>query len=34
LVYHEATVPLQIEWVHNEDVENKDQFRLNLNLQF
>lgn len=34
LVYHEATVPLQIEWVHNEDVENKDQFRLNLNVLF
>jgi len=34
LVYHELTMPLQIEWIHNEDVETKDRVNVQFSMGF
>jgi len=34
LVYHEVTLPLQVEWIHNKDVENKDRVNVQFNMNF
>ena len=34
LVYHALTMPLQVEWIHNEDVENKDRVNVQFNMSF
>jgi len=34
LVYHAGTLPLQIEWIHNEDVENKDRVNMQFSMGF
>ena len=34
LVYHSVTLPLQLEWIHNKEVENQDSFRVQLGVHF
>ena len=34
LAYHQLTLPLRLEWIHNEDVENKDRFNVGIDFQF